>query len=282
MSRRPARRAGVIPALRVVSAGSARPGADTPPVVQQWHDVDGQLVAWGGALGGRWAMHWPGLGTYQFGPFGDVDVFPAPGADREALHDSFIRGVLPVVLVGREHEALHASAIGAGGHVIAFCARSGVGKSSLALGLAARGRSHWADDTVLLTAEPGTPQSWSLPFPSRVDAGARQALGLTERQVPRVPTGVIAPLSRVYLLSRDPALDPAAPVIEDLASPTLFERLLAHAHPFELGGAERRRRMIERLMSVAGSVPGFEIRFAPSLAALPALVDAVGRHIDSA
>jgi hypothetical protein len=275
-------RAGAIPALRVVSTGSAWAGGDTPTVVQQWHDVDGRLVAWGENLGGRWAMHWPGLGTYQFGPFGNVEVFPAPGADLAALQDSFVRGVLPVVLLGREHEALHASAVEASGQVIAFCARSGVGKSSLALGLAARECTHWADDTVVLSGEPAdTPQALSLPFPPRVDAGAREALGLGERPVPRIPPGTTAPLSRVYLVTRDLTLDPAEPVIDGLESSTLFERMLAHTHPFDLGGAQRRRRMIERLLAIARDVSGYEIRFAPSLAALPTLIDVVARHLET-
>jgi hypothetical protein len=278
----PVNRAGVIPSLRLVTTGSAWRPDHPPAVVQQWHDVDGRLVAWGGVLGGRWAMNWPGLGTYQFGPFGDVDVFPAPGADPEALQDSFVRGVLPVVLVGREHEALHASGVATShGEVVAFCARSGVGKSSLALGVAARGGTHWADDTVVFASEPGPPRTLSLPFPPRVDTEALEALGLHQRQVPRTPPGETAPVSRVYLLTRDLARDPAEPAIDDLPSSTLFERMLAHAHPFDLGGPERRRRMIERLVSIAGGVRGCEVRFAPSLAALPVLVEAVGRHIET-
>jgi hypothetical protein len=251
-----------------------------PPVSQEWLDVNGQLVAWGGTIGGRWTMHWPGLGTFQFGPVGDVEVFPAAGAAPAALQDSFVRGVLPVVLVGRGHEALHASAVRQSGHLTLFCARSGVGKSSLALGLAARGGEHWADDTVVLSDLDGVPHALSLPFPPRVDGSALHALGLQGRTVPSTKPGETTPLARIYLLARDPTLDPAHPVIEAVAPAPLFEGLAAHAHPFELAGPDRRRHMIEQLLNLAGRVRGWRVRFAPSLAALPTLVDTVAHHID--
>ena len=114
-----------------------------------------------------------------------------------------------------------------------------------------------------------------------VDAAAREALGLQTRDIPPARRGQSAPLSRVYLLTRDPSLDPYHPVIADLSSTALFERMLAHAHPFDLGGVERPRRMIERLMSIAGQVRGCDLRFAPSLAALTALVDTVVQHLET-
>lgn len=281
MSSRPVSWASLIPALRVKPAEAGRSGDRIPPVEQEWLDVEGRLVAWGGRLGGRWAMHWPGLGTYQFGPVGDVEVFPDPSADRALLQDSFVRGVLPVVLVGRGHEALHASAVLRSGQLALFCARSGVGKSSLAFGLAAQGGAHWADDTVVLSEQDRVPQSLSLPFPARVDEDARIALGLRSATVPAQPPGDSAPVGRIYMLARDTTVDPDRPVISDIPPARMFEQLVAHAHPFDLAGPDRRRGMIERLLAVAGRVRGFEIRFAPSLPSLPALVDEVGRHIEA-
>jgi hypothetical protein len=230
-------------------------------------------------------MDWPGLATYRFGPFGDVEAYQTPGADPGAIHDSFIRGVLPEVLVAREHEALHGSAVAIGDRVIAFCARSGVGKSSLGLGLAARpGAAHWADDSVLICGDSGSTESHvlCLPFPARVDQAAREALQLDPACIAQSRPGTIGNLARIYVMAREASLPPERPVIEDLAPTELFEHVLAHAHPFELGGTDRRRRMLERLMSVASAVRGCRIRFSPSLAELPRLVDVVAQHIESA
>jgi len=223
-------------------------------------------------------MHWPGLGTYQFGPFGDVDVFPAAGAPAATLQDTFVRGVLPVVLVGRGHEALHASGVLHGGHLVLFCARSGIGKSSLAFGLAARGGVQWADDTVLL-AQGGNPaDAMSLPFPPRVDDLARTAVGNARPEVAAPAT--LQPIARIFLLVRDPDVPVGRPAFEDVPPTTLFEQLVAHAHPFDLDGPARRRGMVERLLGLAGAVPGTWLRFAPSLPGLPALIDAVADRID--
>jgi hypothetical protein len=216
-------------------------------------------------------MEWPHLATYTFGTAGDVVAHPATGGDPEHISDSYLRGVLPVVLLAREHEALHASAVSCGGSVTAFCAASGTGKSSLALAVAAVGGDHWADDTVILKAERERLDSVCLPFPARVDDAARASLGGATGRVRPASAGTLASFRRVYLLVRDPAVDPLSPVFTDVAGAERFERLLAHAHPFDLSVPARRRRMIERLMHAAATATVCELRFGPSLAALPAL-----------
>jgi hypothetical protein len=52
---------------------------------------------------------------------------------------------------------LHASAVSVGGRAIAFTADSGVGKSTLAAALAARGYPHVCDDTLALVLTNGSP-----------------------------------------------------------------------------------------------------------------------------
>ena len=271
----------MIPALRVV-AGSAW-HADSPPpdVRQEWLDVGGRLVAWGGVADGRYVMVWPGLGTYRFGSTGDVEVFPAPAADPAALQDSFVRGVVPVVLIGRGYEALHASAIATPAGVVAFTAVSGTGKSSLALGLAARGYTQWADDTVVFDASGAQPLAIALPFPARVDEPVRLALGSAAGRTPQVAAGTSAPLARIYVIARDPSLDPNRPLFASLPAARVFEHVLAHAHPFDLDGPERRRQMLLGLMRLASGVPGWQLTFAPSLDAMDVLLDALVRHIEA-
>jgi hypothetical protein len=269
----------VFPRLEISSrvCHPARP--DVGLVRQRWLDVHGALVATGGTNPDGWWMSWPHLATYTFGTEGDVLAYPAGGSNPENIADSYARGVLPIVLLAREYEALHASGVSCDGHLTAFCAASGTGKSSLALAVAAQSGEHWADDTVILQSTPGRLDGVSLPFPARVDDAVRSCLGDRARRVRVVAPGRRAPLRRVYLLVRDRAVDPLCPVFTDVPAAQRFARLLAHAHPFDLAAADRRRRMIERLMHAAATASVCELRFGPSLAALPTLAARVRDHM---
>jgi hypothetical protein len=263
-----------------VSAGAwhpALPGGG--PVRQQWRDADGLLVAIGGADRGRWWMHWPTLGTYVFGPDGPVVAYPSLGSSQAALVDSYTRGVVPVVMLARGCEALHASAVLTDAGVVGFCALSGTGKSSLALALGVHGLPLWADDTVAIA--PDGIEVVALPFPVRVDDEARTSLG-SPADVLMVEPGQRRPLRRIYFVRRDATLDAGGPTLTPLAGASRFERLLAHAHPFDLATDRRRRVMIERLLRIAGAVPMYELRFAPSLEHLPLLARSVHAHVCSA
>jgi hypothetical protein len=274
-----------IPILDLRSA-ARRTSAAAPsaPVLQEWLDAEGRLVASGGAERGGWWMHWPGLGTFHFGEHGPVAVDAHPGSRQDDLVDSFQRGVLPVALLGREYEALHASALLTPAGVVAFCARSGTGKSSLARGLASGQQRQWADDTVVFRVNEQGAQCAALPFEPRLDAPASSALSLAQDDdghCQHADPPQTAPLRRVYFLSRHLRMDPAEPLLTRLAPAAGFERLLAHAHPFDLAGHDRRRRMIERLLATARTVTMFELRFAPSLAFLPSLVARVSDHVST-
>ena len=282
MGHRPAGRVTALPHLEVLST---RPAADTDqyPGVrrQEWFDTEGRLAAFGGGTTTNWWIHWPHLGTFQFSSDGPVIAHPEPGARLSDLQESFARSVLPFVLIGRDHEALHASAVAHADGVSAFCGVSGTGKSTLAFGLARYGARHWADDALVLRIEEPVVRTIGLPFPARVDRTVVDALATSPNESDHVTPGETVPLRRVYFVSRDSRLDPNRPSIQPLEGAPAFERLLAHAHPFDLPGPTRRRRMIERLLQVARLVPMYDLRFAPELSSLPRLIDEVGRHLTS-
>lgn len=265
-----------IPSLEV-----RRGRGDAPPgkVRQQWFDNAGQLVASGGHDLGLWWMHWHGLGTFWFGDTGNVFAEPVAADRLVQIEDVFTRGVVAVVLLARGCEALHASAVEQSGSVTAFCARSGTGKSTLALAIARCGSSHFADDTLLYTTSSNRPLAFSLPFPVRVADEARRAAETisSESSVARPPAS--AAIHRVYDLTRDDSLEPGVPRFAPVAAARRFERLLAHAHPFEMAGPERRRAFTENLLALARDVEVWECRFAPSLDALPSLVDGIRGHV---
>ena len=165
-----------IPDLEIAPPG-VNPGVWPPgAVMQRWLDHEGRLVATGGRLRGCWWMHWRGLATFWFNDDGAVRAEPAKGAVESQLHDIFVRGVVPVVMLARGFEGLHAGAILEPGGVIGLCANSGTGKSTIALALASSGAGHFADDTLIYRVTDGNPVASKLPFPVRVDASARAAL----------------------------------------------------------------------------------------------------------
>ncbi len=257
-------------------------GANAPRSVplQTWRDNEGRLVATGGHDGTTWWMDWPGLATFSFGEIGPVVATPATNNQDDAIGDVFPRGVLPVVLLARGFDALHGSAVMLDdGGVIVLCATSGTGKSTLALAMTAAGARHFADDTVVYRLADGQPLGLRLPSPIRVDAAGRRASAVTSMPTSAmVPPGTVAPIRRVYALSRDTSLEPGAPSLSPVPIARRFETLLTHAHPFEMGPAARQRAFIEHLLALAGQTDVWECRFAPSLQALPQLAHELCAH----
>ena len=268
-----------IPDLEIGPSG-ATPGVWPPgAVMQRWLDSEGRLVATGGRLRGRWWMHWRGLATFWFSEAGAVHAEAARGAGERDLRDIYVRGVVPVVMLARGFEGLHAGAIMEPAGVVGLCANSGTGKSTISLALAASGAGHFADDTLMYRIEAGRASAYRLPFPVRVDAAARVALGegaSLAAAPPALPAE--APIHRIYHLVRDAKLEPGRPEFVDVPPSRRFEVLLTHAHPFDLGDEDRRRSFIESLMTLARTVDVCECRFAPDLAALRLLAESIRGH----
>lgn len=267
-----------LPRLHV--AGPLARAVPPGPVRQVWADHEGRVIATGGREGAAWWMHWPGLATFWFEHAGDVRAEPVREGQLEDIKDIFTRGVTPVVLLARGFEGLHASSILSDGGVVPFVATSGTGKSTIAVAVASSGVTQFADDTVIYRMVAGSPVGVRLPFPVRVDAAVREALRHVKRDGTRGNVPDSAPLHRIYHLVRDHTLDPARPSFLSVPPSRRFELLLAHAHPFDMGSDERRRAFMENLLTAARTVEVWECRFAPDLAALPALAHAIRTHLD--
>ena len=82
-----------------------------------------------------------------------IDVVPNPGVDAEAIASLLIATALPTVLWLQGRFVLHASAVRLPGcdKAIAFAGPSGVGKSTIAAALVARGADLLADDSMALS-----------------------------------------------------------------------------------------------------------------------------------
>jgi len=268
-----------LPALVVSADGQPEAEAGRGPALQTWRDHAGRLVATGGRASGLWWMEWPELATFWFGPTGPVRATTPRRANDPQIHDIFIRGVMPVVLVMRGDEALHASAILCeSGSVVALCAVSGTGKSTMAYAMAAAGARHFADDTVLYRLQGDQPSAIRLPFPVRVDENAKAAVGRAADDWLAWTGGEVRPLGRVYQLVRDERVPARAPSFRAVDPVSRFELLLSHAHPAEMGGPARQRVFVEHVMGLARRVEVWECRFTPSLDALPDLAARVLDH----
>ena len=261
------------------------PGVHSPEppgvVAQQWVDHAGRLIATGGRTGSTWWMHWPELATFLFDDEGPVRARPARAGLQPTIRDSFVRGVTPVVLLSRGYEGLHASGIRCDRGLVGLVGASGTGKSTTAFALASLGADHFADDTVIYSVDDGAPLARRLPFPVRVESAAAQAIGAAPGQAEH-PSPDTAPFVRIYQLVRDTSLDATRPALEPVSRERRFELLLAHAHPFDMGGAQRRRRFIESVMTLARDVDVWTCRFNPRLDALPVFAAALRDHIDRA
>lgn len=260
------------------------PPSDAPGV-HVWRDADSRPIAWGHTEDGQHWMHWPGLASFRFtASVNAITAFPAPGARPDVIRDTWLRSVVPMALQALGREALHASAVLSPRGVVAFCAQSQTGKSTLAFGLARRGYSQWADDAVVIEMRNGSPVALPLPFRVRLRQPAASFYDQPDNRGSgsvTLPDRLPAPLAAVCILARHPAERPAGPVaMERLHAGGAFVALLTHAYCFNPADPTRRAMMLQHFLDISAAVPVFRLAFPADLTRLPALVDEAERLID--
>lgn len=262
------------------------PAAVDGPGVYVWRDLAGRPCAYGHTVAGQHWMHWPRLASYRFDDEGaDVVAYSSDAVSAESITDTFHRMVLPLALQRRGLEALHASAVTIGRRVVAFCAVSGTGKSTLAYALhRTRGYPQWSDDAVVfrvgseITAIP-------LPFDVRLLPEAAAELSRRSRRAsaavlpaPLTP----APLGAICVLRRrDPNAFGGDVSVSRLPRLEALTAVLEHAHCFSLTDVARKKLMMEHYLDVAERIPVLQVRFKPGLDRLPAVVEGVSRALES-
>jgi hypothetical protein len=180
------------------------------------------------------------VGTFVVHSDGRIWVDPASGVEDRELRSFLLERVVGEVLRTRGRCLLHGSAVMIEDSGVIFSGRSGLGKSTLAACLQARGHGILADDMVVLDVDqereplvyPGMPQLFLLP-----DSIA--CLGNTSADSPPVRSKLdkhvyIAghrvsqdpvPLLRIYVLAEGPRLR-----IEPLPPNEAFLELLRHSY----------------------------------------------------
>lgn len=223
----------------------------------------------------------PGVATFRFdSPNSRVTAYPAPSADLELVHDSYCHAALPLALHYFGSEVLHASAVLTPGGVVAFCAISETGKSTLAAALSLRGYPLWADDAVALSTRGGDGAMGAIPIPFRPRLRATAASYLKSAGYRGASAPVLllepgwTPLAALCVLQRSE--DARDGVEVSRLSPTrTFGALLPHAFCFSLKDPQRKRLMMRRYLELAARTPAFAVSFVPEFEKLPAVLEAI-------
>jgi hypothetical protein len=265
-----------------------RMGAVVPPSARTfnpwcdvWRDGDGGVYAYAENLGDEYWMHLPDLASFRFTSRGDEVAATVSGtATDELVLDAYRRRILPMALQVSGREVLHASAVRSPAGVMALCADSETGKSTIAFGLSSRGYPVWADDLVAFEVSDHGGVAISLPFTMRLrppsaalfkQTDSVPVAGVDERISPGAEN---SPIAAICVLRRESAL--TSPVsVQRLSSGEALAAVLSHAWSFALQDAERKRRMINHYLELVAKVPVFEVSFPSGLENLPATLDAI-------
>ena len=266
-----------------------RPPADDSSAVHIWWNRHGGVVARGFRQADCSWMAWPYLATYRFSadsPF--IDVYPESAAPVDVIWDTYRRSVLPMAMQVLGWEALHASAVVSQHGIVAFCASSETGKSTVAYGLRQRGFAQWSDDAVVFQTERTSACAVPLPFQVRLRPashyifGRRYASPSTRQENTageQIHTEPL-PLATICLLRRAAAGVSVGPEVGDTAPASAYRMILAHAHEFNPFDVERRQRMLAAYLDLVASVRICEITFAPVAADFDRLLDAITDRLD--
>jgi hypothetical protein len=260
------------------------PPAENSPGLHVWLNQRGGVVAWGFRQAGSYWMAWPSLATYEFSPSDPfITAYSVPGAPVDVIWDTYRRSVLPMAMQVRGWEALHASAVVCRQGIVAFCAVSGTGKSTIAFGLRARGYPQWSDDGVVFKADQHSALATPLPFEVRLRPGSREIFGDSTPAAVRFQENepgdqlhsAPLPFARLCVLTRASVEDGPRPQVAAVPPAAAFTALLTHAHEFDPSDNERRARMMQSYLDLAAHVPVCEVRFAPVREQLDELLDTI-------
>lgn len=243
---------------------------------QTWSDASGGVFAHCTSAGRRFSMHIPGVATFHF-ESGNAEVWAQAetGAVPAEIHDLYRGFVLPMALQALGFEVLHASSILTPAGVVAWCAGTGTGKSTLAYGLHRRGWPLWSDDIVVWRIAGNHACAYSVESIVHLRAPSQEHFD-TDETLEVAPPAQERPIAAINILERLPsdAKSPANTITR--LSPTAgFSALLAHAYCFSLTDHERKRHMAESYLALAARLPIWSVRFQGGLDLLDGLLDQV-------
>ena len=268
---------------RLIVADRVQPMLELPdqlaPGVEICFDARGGLLAYCRAEDGALRVDLPELASFCYARGAShVRAILHRPLSHEFILDTYHHCVLPLILPALGTEVLHASAVIGAAGVSAFCGTSETGKSTIAVALARRGYTMWADDAVAVETAAPAPTAIPLPFTVRLRADSAQFLGAAGAPKPSTTADPVdpqpTPLAVLCMLRRTPEAI-ASVAVERLEAASACQAALAHAYCFSVKDLAQKRRTIWNYLTMTGRVPAYEIRFRPGREHLPAVLDAI-------
>lgn len=272
--------------FRLVVEG-ASPAADAGSAEVVIRDRDGAACAYGWHTSGDYWLRFPAVGTFRLRlEDREVAVVEGDGLSQSVL-DAYYSAVLPLAyhLVG--FEALHASAVLTSGGVVALCASSETGKSTLAYGLSRRGNLLWTDDVLVFEIGSGQgvachPVPFTLHLRPQTQAHYRVRPEETTRLRSAEDNSRLAPFAALLLIEREERSDQPPLESERLPLSKALPAVLPHAFRFTLNDPERKRRMMQSYLDLVARVPVVRVGFVPGFEQLPRVLDGLEEAIRDA
>jgi hypothetical protein len=257
--------------------GSARRHRTVGRPVNVWYNERGVCCARAFVDGAARRIDWEGLGAFEFNSHSlDVRVVPQPDVHRDVIVDTFERLVQPVILQSLGWPVLHASAVTLPAGVLAFCARSGSGKSTFAAAMSRRGFAQFSDDALVLQLAAGSVRAHALPFATRLrpaSAAFFEGTGIGPPP-PLVGAGTRTPLAAIVLLDRLAEKD-ASTSVDRVNAHRAFSAVLTHAHCFDLADQPAVEKLVADYLDVTRLVPVFACRYQPGWTHFPDALDQI-------
>jgi len=238
-------------------------------------------------------LFWNNLGAFLIRGGKEIIIDPFPDVEERLIRLPLLGTVLGILLHQRGLLVLHASAIAIADEAVVFVGAKGLGKSTTAAALYARGHELIADDVVAIDMSdprspvviPGFPQMKLWPeslsalgddpslLPQLADGYDKRARHITERFARKR-----LPLKYIFALSRgdQASLKPAS--LQEAVTQVIAHSYVSRYGEQLLNGAQAASHLLQST-SLLRNVPVYFLQRSDSLSMLPATVGLIEDHL---